>query len=277
MTWVVALSFWNFRWWGILMSGALLFIVTYGMVAIARRWFPIITTVWKNDSRFNHAMRCTFGLAHCIAGYYFILGGVLAIQERTFWRFSYHDIDHFRSKYKGEEFKLVRQLSAYEKSIPNVELTTKSFQWSGGIAFFGPSKPNLRLFPKYGIYLLVGTGLVILANAVNSLIGTSLWRFRVDPAWRFTCWPIAAIGTAMGAGWCIQEFSTVVASLSGGNLPYTDEVRVTVPLAEARQRVERALQAETYSQRSPGALGKNSNEFVLGEAGEWWIVTIPEG
>lgn len=277
VAWTVALAFWNFRWWGILMSGTLFFAVIYGLVALSRRWFPIVATNWKNDSGFNHTARCLIALAHCIVGYYFVLGGALAIHERLHWRFTYRDIEQFAEKHKGEEYRLVRQLSAYSKEIPNVELTTKSFQWRSGVAFFGPAAPNLGLFPKFGVYLMLGTGFLILANAVNALVGTSLWKIRMDPAWRLTCWPIVTIGIAVAMSWCVHEFSVMIASLGGGSLPYTEEARVNAPLEDVRQRVERALQSERYDETSSSEQSKGRKGFVLGESGEWWIATVPEG
>jgi tRNA A-37 threonylcarbamoyl transferase component Bud32 len=277
IAWTIALSFWNYRWWGILMSGAVFFAAVYGLLAFGKRWFPVITTAWKRDSAFNHTARCILALGQCVVAYYFVLGGMLAIHERLTWRFRYQNVEHFREKNKGNEYKLVRQLSAYEKSIPNVELTTKTFQWHGGIAFFGPTPPNLRLFPKFGIYLMLGTGFLLFANVVNTFVGTSLWRMRIDPAWRETRWPILTMGTAIVASWCVHEFSVMIASLGGGNLPYIKEVRVNAPLAVVRQRVEPPLGAEQYDEAASGEWRKKRNGFVLGETGEWWLATVPEG
>jgi serine/threonine protein kinase len=45
--WFLCLSFWKYQWWGILLSGVVMFGLIYGLVAIGRRWFPIIAINWK--------------------------------------------------------------------------------------------------------------------------------------------------------------------------------------------------------------------------------------
>jgi tRNA A-37 threonylcarbamoyl transferase component Bud32 len=276
-TWTAMLALWNLRVWGVLLGTALLFAVLYGVLAIARKWFPIIALNWRKDSAKSHAIRCLFVLAHCIVGYYFVLSAVLAIQERIHWRFPYREIEHFEQKTKGEEYKLVRQLSAYEKAIPNIELSMTRFNWTRGLGMFGPSKPNLGFYPKWGIYVLLGFGFIILANAVNAAVSTRLWSFRMDPAWRLTKWPIASIGIAIFAGWCVHEYATLIAGFGGGAFPIHREVRVNLPLAEARKRIEQSIQAEGYFDGSAGEVREGWKNFVLGEWGEWRMNTVPEG
>jgi tRNA A-37 threonylcarbamoyl transferase component Bud32 len=276
-TWTVALALWNLRVWGFWLSSALLFAVLVGIMAISRRWFPIISLNWKKESAKNRAVRCLVVMAHCVIGYYLVLSGALAIQERIHWRFPYQEIEHFEKKSKGEEYKLVRQLSAYEKTIPNIELSMTKFNWTRGLGVFGPSRPNLGLYPKWGIYVLLGFGFLILANAVNAAVGTNLWSFRMDPAWRLTKWPIASIGFAIAAGWCVHEYATLIASLGGGAFPVVREVRVNMPLAEARKRIEQSIQGEGYSPDKNGEWREEWKNFVLGESGEWTMTTVPEG
>ena len=99
----------------------------------------------------------------------------------------------------------------------------------------------------------------------------------MDPMWRLTRWPIATIGGAIMASWCVHEFSVVIASLTGGNLPFTKELRVNAPLTEVRERVERALQAKPGEYAGVGGSGREGKGFVIGETGEWWLSTVPEG
>lgn len=277
IAWTFALSFWNYRGWGVVLGGSLLFAVIYGLTAIGKKWFPIVALAYKRDSRLNHAARCFFGLAQCVVGYYFVLSGMVAIHERMHWRFTYRNIEDFAAQNKGQEYKFVRQLSAYEKSIPAVELATKTFSWTRGIAFLGPTSANFDLFPKFGIYLMLATGFVLIANAVNTLIGTSLWRFGMDPAWRVTRWPILSVGAAAVGSWCVHQFSVTIASLTGGNMPHSKDVRVNAPFADVRQKVEQSLLAEQYDEVAPGQWQKKRNGFTLGETGEWWLATVPEG
>jgi tRNA A-37 threonylcarbamoyl transferase component Bud32 len=264
-TWTAMLALWNLRAWGFWLGSVLLFAVLYGVLAIGRRWFPIIALNWKKDSKWSHLVRCLIVLAQCVAGYYFVLSAVLMIQERINWRFPYREIEYFEEKTKGEEYKLVRQLTAYEQSIPKVEFSMSKFNWTRGLALFGPSQPNLGMYPTWGVYVLLGLGFVMLANAVNAAVGTRLWGMRMDPAWRLTKWPIACVGLAIAAGWCVHEYATLIASLGRGSYSVQREARAGLPLAEARKRIEQSIQAQE---------GKS---FVLGESGEWRMNTVPEG
>jgi hypothetical protein len=92
-----------------------------------------------------------------------------------------------------------------------------------------------------------------------------LWGMRMDPAWRLTKWPIASVGLAIAAGWCVHEDATVIASLGSGSYSIQREARVSLPLAEARKRIEQSIQRQ------------EGTSFVLGESGEWRMNTVPEG
>jgi hypothetical protein len=98
----------------------------------------------------------------------------------------------------------------------------------------------------------------------------------MDPAWRLTRWPIASIGVAIVAGWCVHEYVALIASLGGGS-QVQREVRVKLPLAEARKRIEQSVQAEINFGGNPGEVREGWKGFVLGEAGEWRMNTVPEG
>ncbi|HET6408322.1 MAG TPA: serine/threonine-protein kinase [Chthoniobacteraceae bacterium] len=274
LAWTAALAMWNLRAWSLLLGGALMFALLYGILAISRRYFPIISLNWKKDTAFTHIVRCNVVLAHCIIGYYLVVGGALAIHERINWRFPYQDIEHFEQKTKGDEFRLVRQLTAYKEAIPNVEFGRINFGWTRGVAFLGPTRPNLGLFPRWGVYLLLGFGFFILANGVNAAVGSRLWGMRMDPAWRLTRWPIAAIGASMVAGWCAHEYVTLIAGLPSGSFPVPGEVRVQEKLEVVRDRVDQALRAEQFVVPGTDGTGKS---FALGERGEWLMNTVPEG
>jgi hypothetical protein len=197
---------------------------------------------------------------------------MLAVQERAHWRFPYKSIEDFQEQTKGKEYRLVRELPAFEKSIPNVEFATKTFGWTRGIAFFGPSAPNIGLFPKFGFWVMLITGMVILANAVNTLVATNIWSFGMDKAWRLTRWPIFTLGVAISVGWCVNQYYTMIVGLGGGHLPHSQKVLTKLPLKEARSRVERVLESAAYYEA-----GKVNKGFALGEFGEWWMNTVPEG
>jgi tRNA A-37 threonylcarbamoyl transferase component Bud32 len=264
VAWTAMLALWNLRSWGFWLGSALMFVVLCGELAIGRKWFPVIALNWKRDTALMRAVRWSIVLAQCVAGYYLVLSGMLNIQERTQWRFPYRNIEDFAEKTKGEEYKLVRQLTAYQQSIPKVELAMTNFSWTRGLGLFGPSNPSIGLYPTWGAYFLVGFGLVLLANAVNAAAGTRLWGMRMDPAWRVTKWPIASIGLAIAAGWFIQEEAMLIASLGPRAFSIHREARVKLPIAEVRKRLERSIQE--------GGMG-----FVTGESGEWRMNTVPEG
>jgi hypothetical protein len=148
-----------------------------------------------------------------------------------------------------------------------------NFSWQRGIAGFGITQPNYGLYPGWGIYVLLGFGFLLLANAGNVLVSTRIWSWRLDSAWRLVRWPMAAMGTAFVAGWCVYEYAVLFASLSR-SYPVQTEVRINLPLDEVRSRVEQIIKDEFYA---IDATGKRRDGFVTGEKGEWRISTVPEG
>jgi predicted Ser/Thr protein kinase len=273
LAWTGALALWNFRTAIAVIGGVFLFIALYGLLALGRKWFPIIGLNWRKDSLGNHLVRCGIALVHCLLGYYLTLSATLAIHERLNWRFPYHDMEHFEEKTKGTEYKLMRQLNAYKTTVPSVEFSRMNFSWQRGIAGFGITQPNYGLYPGWGIYVLLGFGFLLLANAGNVLVSTRIWSWRLDSAWRLVRWPMAAMGTAFVAGWCVYEYAVLFASLSR-SYPVQTEVRINLPLDEVRSRVEQIIKDEFYA---IDATGKRRDGFVTGEKGEWRISTVPEG
>ncbi len=201
-------------------------------------------------------------IGQCLLVNALFLGANLSLKERIYWPYSHLEPTKFEADYKGEEFKLLRQLSAFSKNIPRAELGTDGFSFSSGIAVLSPTPPTLLFFSKFGIFGQYLVGLIFLANAVNGLVSTDFFRLRPDPSWRRTIWPIAVLTLAAALSLVIKFLGSIF------TLPYTGAIgkyayaTVALPIAEVREHVEKAFHDEGLK---------------TGDERRWTLYSVPQG
>jgi hypothetical protein len=266
-----ALPLWNLRYPGIVLGGVVIFFALYRAAAMGRRRFSLVLANRLPEPRPRRAMSLLLGLILSIAGYYFVLGGDLVLAERSEWCFIPRDVAAFEQTYTGKEYQLVRQLSAYQKSVPKAELLPNGANWSSAaiLPLFQDVGPFAGLFDSsFSIVLQFGIGFLLLADGAL-IVSSAVWATR-KINWRQDIGPLLAIGLALPVGWCIISMAT--SSLAGilqfqhGAGGFENGVSsvfsVNAPLDDVRRTMETALHAEGYQ---------------TGDTAMWIIRTVPEG
>ena len=262
--WFAAGALWNWRGPGVIAGGVMLAAAIGLALFQARTHFPIIVENYRLDSRWRIFTRVVLALGQAVVAYYLIVGATLQIAERVAWPFTYLDREEFETLYKGQEFKLLRELSAFAKDIPKAELVPERADWSAGLALLGNQTPNRAFFTGFGILAQLAFGFVFFANIVNALVTPTLLRWRLDPRWREVLRPIVAITIALVGGWCMVQFRSVLIELTGGRLLSAERRTAIVrePLDAPFDRVETELISEGY---------------FSGNWPRWALASVPEG
>jgi predicted Ser/Thr protein kinase len=228
-----ALAFWNLRWAGVGLGGAVIFVALCIAVALGRN-FPLLLSHWKNDSPIKAVVRFTWTLACCIAGYYLLLGTLVAQFE--FRYLVQGSSAAFLSENTGKEYKLVRQLSAYEKSIPQVELSPGALRLVDRHVLLGMGTPDADAtdagfiigFPLISGFWLLAGGTVMLFAGRDKIFRPKSWRVWI--------WPSTLV-LAMIAGWYV--FNVLTHSLGmymfGGAV--SSATLVKAPLSDVQRQL----------------------------------------
>jgi tRNA A-37 threonylcarbamoyl transferase component Bud32 len=263
-TWWAILAFWNWRAWGVVAGGCALAMVIGAALFHGRRHFPIIAEQWQRASVFSKLHRIVLAAGQSIAVVALVWGATLSLTERMQSAFTYLEADKFAARHKGEEFKLLRQLTAFKTDIPKAELVSDGWNWSGGLAILSPTPPwRGSYFTWTGILVQLGIAALLLANTVNAVVGTYLFRLRADPHWRRTTWPIAVLTCALLAGGIINQIVATFAQM----MPYGFTMTSSEPVVAAPlTQVEKVVSAQV-----------KADGFAVGESRQWQLVSVPEG
>ncbi len=263
LLWFFLGEFWRWEGKGVIAGGFVLAAFIGLALYTARQRFPIIAERWRAESWPWRAFRVAGCITQSIVVVALVLSATLNLAERTRWPHSYLKGEKFAAQYKGEEYKLLRELKAYKTEIPKAELAGQELGWNAGIAFLGTSPPNHRYFSTFSILAQLFLALILLANSVNALVATDQFRLRVDPHWRRTIWPIAVLSFALCAGWCAKHFVVFLRDVAAmGATMRQGRASVAVPLAD----VEKTLTAKLKSEG-----------FRIGESRQWKLMSVPEG
>ncbi len=265
------LPLWNLRYPGIALGGVVIFFALYCAAAVGRRRFSLALANRPPESPTRRAMSLLLGLALSIAGYYFVLGGNLVLAERSEWCFIPRDAAAFEQTYTGKEYQLVRQLSAYQKLVPKVELLPNGRNWSSAaiLPLFQDVGPKVGLFDSsFSVFFQFAICFLLLADGALA-ISSAVWATR-KINWRHDIGPLLAVALALPVGWCITSMaaSSLAGILrfqhgAGGFENGTSSVfSVNAPLDDVRRTMETALDAEGYQ---------------LGDTAMWMMRTVPEG
>ncbi|MEO8352376.1 MAG: serine/threonine-protein kinase [Chthoniobacteraceae bacterium] len=260
--WFALGPLWNFRWPGILTGGLVLSIFVGSAIFFSRKEFPVIIEQWRDDNLVRRILRVLLLVAQCIAINALFQNANLGVKERTYWPRTHLEPTKFEADSKGEEFKLLRQLSAFSKEIPRAELATDGFSFSSGIAILSPAPPTLLYFMKLGIVGQYLVGLFFLANAFNSTICTDFFRLRTDPNWRRTIWPIAVLTLAAALSLALKFFGSIFTLPLGGITGKYAHATVAIPITEVREEVEKVIASEGMR---------------AGDERRWTLYSVPEG
>jgi hypothetical protein len=278
VAWFGALTTWNLRWFGIPIGCGLICVALYGAAALGRRHFPVIAANWKADSRKVHIGRIIAAFARCSLIYFWMINGGYSVFQRLHWDFSFRSPASFEQVYAGKEYQLVRQLSAYEKTVPKVELVLAEYEivrWWIGSPYL-PDGPERGMFNMVGILLQFGIGFFICVAAANALISA---RPSKSVPWykrHISILPVSILSMSIAAGWCSQAFVLVAwdigrphgvnalrHTLEGADAgEWSETIRVTAPFFRVRDAIEAALEAEGYEQ---------------GNFSMWEMKTVPNG
>jgi predicted Ser/Thr protein kinase len=253
-----ALAFWNLRWPGVVLGGVVMLLALYAATALGRN-FPILRAHWKGDSSIKKIGRPVLALVTCLAGYYLVLGATFAGFQRDHWMFMYRDSQAFMDQNKGKEYQLVRQLSAYRKSIPQVDLQT-GFYPAQMTLFFANAGPWYQSFSGFTIGFQLLFGFVFLGDSVIAIFSGRGRMFRPQ-TWRVWIWPLTLI-FAIPAGWCISRIAHDLLGIPRHTSGMGASAFVKVPLNDVRHALEESLREQGY---------------VPGEVGIWTMSRVPDG
>ena len=269
-----ALPLWNLRFPGCLLGGVVIFVALYGAAALGRRYLLVSAANWKADSRSRRALRLGAMLALCLVGYYFVLASTLARLQGAPLCFPPRDVEAFEQSSKGKEYELVRQLSAYKKSVPMVELNRHSwesagieldaFEWNcfrGRAPYFDSGWSS-----KFYFNLVFGFCFLSLAALMPFVATKSRARsLKGIPGKRPRVWPAFILPLAIPAGWCVNEYTAILIDVAHDPHPmYTTGGNATVnePVEDVLPRLEQAIHAAGY---------------VSSDRGTWGMDTVPQG
>jgi formylglycine-generating enzyme required for sulfatase activity/tRNA A-37 threonylcarbamoyl transferase component Bud32 len=264
--WFGYAALWNLRIPGCLIA---VLLMACAIMFVARRrmhYLPELDAAWQQRSALQRRIDSGTALLGAAFGCLLVLGSFSTAWERSpfSWNLDGKTDSAFAAEYKGREYQLIRDLSAFKEQVPTVELRNNGGQWTGGWKWFAwrPTGPHNRLYGFLSILTSVGLGIASVAGALQAQVAG--WKDR--RAWKH--YPGPALGVAgafllstLNAGLLLILFHAFMTSGTS-----------TVPERRFRVRgagIDEVTQAvQQWGQR---------NGYAFGDKASWSIDSVPQG
>jgi predicted Ser/Thr protein kinase len=271
VSWLLPALLWNLRAVGcavaLLLMGGL-------FAALAFRRMESLSAaveLWNSLSKPRKAVRLTWALLMAALGFFFLIGALETRWEARplNWNRDGQSLEEFAAANKGQEYKLIRQLSAFRDNVPSVELSTTGTTWTSGWnagGIFGRGGPHHGLFDWSSIGMSLLMAFFCFGSVLATMALPSGWPW-FERKQNLTIWHaslsltfsalLSGLG-AYGALWLFQGL-TLPRSYQWLNEP-TFTVNFKPELA--REAFQNWLRLEGYA---------------TGDQSRWSLVTVPKG
>jgi tRNA A-37 threonylcarbamoyl transferase component Bud32 len=174
LIWLIPAALWNLG-----RTGCLVALLLMGGVYAALTWWrvqtvPALAQAWARLDRTRQRTNLISVVGFAAAGYLFLLGALATRWESRplNWNSFAATNEDFKASHQGQEFKLIRQLSAFREEVPAVELFSNGGSWTAGwnvLGVFATGGPHNRLFGWLSIACSLVAASVCLMAGVTCL------------------------------------------------------------------------------------------------------------